>query len=142
MGAITTNLLKLIIADQREEEVYPANCYHRTMESKVKELLKSKEITVLTGLRRFYHRDKKECDFVIQEGVDIIMAIQVTQDISNPETKQREFNGVLEAMQIYSLNEGYILTESSEFDEVVNKNGAELIIHVCPVWKWLVSLYR
>src|SRR3990167_11496365 len=51
MTTITPELLKDIIADQREEAI-PMDCLVRTIEKKFKELLGNQEIIVLTGVRR------------------------------------------------------------------------------------------
>ncbi|TGC06765.1 ATP-binding protein [Methanolobus halotolerans] len=58
----------------------------------------------------YYHRDKKECDFVIREGYRIREAIQVTKSMEDPDTMKRELDGLLEAMKTYDLQEGLILT--------------------------------
>ena len=47
-----TQLLKKIIADQQEEEVIPSDYHHRTAEKALEALIKNKEITVITGIRR------------------------------------------------------------------------------------------
>lgn len=49
---ITGDLLKRIIADQREELAIPKHYIKRVLEAKLLELSDNKEITVLTGLRR------------------------------------------------------------------------------------------
>ena len=46
----------------------------------------------------YFHKDKKECDFIIREGNQIIQAIQVTTTLSDEEVKNREINGLIEAM--------------------------------------------
>lgn len=102
------------------------------------------ENIVLIELKRrnhtlFYHSESKECDFVIQEGINIVEAIQVTQELSSPTTKAREVNGLLEALECYSLDKGYILTEADEFDEVIKKNNKQHHICVRPIWKWLIN---
>ena len=86
----------------------------------------------------YYHQNKKECDFVIQDGNKVIKAIQVCQTLTNPNTRQREIDGLIEALETYSLAKGYILTESEEFDETVSRNGKEYNLKVMPLWKWLI----
>lgn len=84
----------------------------------------------------YYHKQNKECDFVIKEKNKITEAIQVSWSIYEEATKQREMEGLLEAMQTYGLSEGLILTNSEE-DTFVLK---EFKIRVKPVWKWLLGL--
>ena len=83
----------------------------------------------------YYHRQKKECDFVIRKKAKIVEAIQVTWSISDHVTKMREVDGIKEAMDLYGLNEGLILTDSEE--EVIRTE--DKTIYVRPVWKWLLE---
>src|SRR3990167_9909216 len=52
MTAISSQLLKSIIADQREDHIIPADYHYRNAETKLKALIKNKEVTVITGVRR------------------------------------------------------------------------------------------
>ena len=83
----------------------------------------------------YYHAKKKECDFVIKEGLKITKAIQVCLTIDSPTTRQREVDGLLEALKEYKLKEGLILSLDKE-DEIVF--GDKKII-IKPVWKWLLE---
>lgn len=90
--------------------------------------MKNKEI--------YFHKHTKECDFIIREGNQIIQAIQVTTSLSDEEVKNREFNGLIEAMNLYNLKEGFILTENEQGSTKIN--GYSIII--LPIWKWLLFL--
>ena len=61
----------------------------------------------------YYHKGKGECDFITIEKGAITQAIQVCLklDIDN---QTREFNGLIDAMKTYHLNEGYIVTLNQE----------------------------
>lgn len=83
----------------------------------------------------YFHKDKKECDFIIREGSQIIQAIQVTTTLSDEKVKSREMNGLMEAMNLYNLSEGIILTENES--DKIEVNGC--LISVLPIWKWLLS---
>ncbi|MEA1986554.1 MAG: ATP-binding protein [Candidatus Marinimicrobia bacterium] len=88
----------------------------------------------------YYHKKKYECDFVIKENNQIVTAIQVSQTISDSDTKKREINGLLDAMKTYNLKTGLILTEDEE--KIIHKKNDENInykIIVKPIWKWLLS---
>lgn len=87
----------------------------------------------------YYHRNEKECDFIIQEGNTIAEAIQVCQTLTHPDTKQREIDGLIEALDIYSLKSGIILTESEESEEIIAKDGKKYKVHIMPLWKWLIT---
>ncbi len=83
----------------------------------------------------YYHREKKECDFVIRDGYNIREAIQVTQSLENPDTKIREIEGLFEALKTYKLKEGLILTDDTE-DEI-EMNGKKITVK--PIWKWMLE---
>lgn len=57
----------------------------------------------------FYYKDKGECDFIVMEKNTVKQAIQVCLTI-NDENFDREYNGLLGAMQNLGLKEGYIIT--------------------------------
>jgi len=82
----------------------------------------------------YFHKDKKECDFVLREGNRVVQAIQVTTSLSNPEVKKREIEGLLEAMRTYDLSEGIILAENE--NDTIEIDGTK--ISVVPIWKWLL----
>ena len=82
----------------------------------------------------YFHKEKKECDFVLREGNQIVQAIQVTTNLSDPEVRNREIEGLMEAMNTYHLREGIILTENEQ--DKIELNG--FLISVIPVWKWLL----
>ena len=86
------------------------------------------------GKEIYYYKDKKECDFVLREGIKIRDAIQVCFEF-NEENKEREITGLLEAMNKFKLKEGLILTydQDDEF-KLGNKK-----IKVIPVWRWLLE---
>ncbi|HUS51709.1 MAG TPA: ATP-binding protein [Candidatus Paceibacterota bacterium] len=81
----------------------------------------------------FYFQEKKECDFVIKEGTKITMAMQICYDLTE-QNKDREINGLLEALDKFKLKEGLILTYSQEDNFKIEGKK----IKVIPVWKWLL----
>ena len=44
------------------------------------------------GAEVFFHKDQKECDFLIQQDHKIVQAIQVTVHLDHEETRQREWS--------------------------------------------------
>lgn len=82
----------------------------------------------------YFHKDKKECDFIVREGNRIVQALQVTTSLSNPAVKKRELEGLLEAMKTYDLQKGIILTETEH--DTIEMDGLQ--ISVLPIWKWLL----
>ena len=104
--------------------------YGRLLENLVFLELKKRDLEI------YYHLEKKECDFLIKEKNTITKAIQVTKTIKEKEeTKNREFDGLIEDMVIYKLEEGLLLTQDEEGEKIIN--GKKIIIK--PVWKWLLE---
>ena len=95
-------------------------------------------IVYLELLRRgkevYYYSGKRECDFVVKEGLDIVEAIQVAYlvDVTNHE---REYRGLQEAITTYNLKQGIILSYSIDESFIQGNVGIEII----PVWKWLLT---
>lgn len=82
----------------------------------------------------YFHKEKKECDFVVREGNRIVQAIQVTTSLTDSEVKNREIDGLLEAMKTHQLIQGIILTENDQ--ETIEIDGFKIAI--IPIWKWLL----
>jgi predicted AAA+ superfamily ATPase len=82
----------------------------------------------------YYHSEKGECDFAAFEGIRPVGAIQVTY-ILDQSNRDREINGLLEAMDSLGLSEGTILTISQE--EEISIEGKR--INIIPVWKWILT---
>lgn len=82
----------------------------------------------------YYHYGKKECDFVIMKKNRIVEAIQVSWSVYNSDTRKREVNGLIEALDCYGLDEGLILTDSEE--DLLEQDGCRITIK--PVWKWIL----
>ncbi len=82
----------------------------------------------------YYFSEKNECDFIIKDAARATQAIQVCYNL-NKEDKEREVNGLLQAMNKFKLKEGKIITFDQ--DEELSVEGKT--IQVIPVWKWLLS---
>ena len=87
------------------------------------------------GKNIYYHQAETECDFVIKDRLKIVMAIQVTQSLTDKETREREIVGLVDALKFYDLKKGLILTENEE--DIFQRDGKT--IQVVPIWKWLLN---
>jgi predicted AAA+ superfamily ATPase len=92
----------------------------------------------MMGEEIFFHKEQKECDFIIRQGNQVVQSIQVASNLSDKKVRKRELEGLLEAMKAYSLTEGMIITENDE--EEFEVEGFQ--IKVIPIWKWLLLLDR
>ena len=100
------------------------------------------ENTVAVELERrghefYYWKNLKgeEVDFVIMEKDQVKQLIQVSVDISQPETREREVRALRKAMKHFGIADGLILTNDSE--ELIQDNGFEIVVK--PAWKWLLD---
>ncbi|MBU0894882.1 MAG: ATP-binding protein [Nanoarchaeota archaeon] len=82
----------------------------------------------------FYYSDKKECDFLIIKNKSVKQTIQVCYEL-NEENREREIEGLTDAMEKFKLKKGLLLTNSQEED--IKIKGKK--IHIRPVWKWLLQ---
>jgi len=87
-----------------------------------------------TGADIYYHRENHGCDFIEVSHKKVVRAIQVCQSIEPITVRQREINGLIEAMKTYQLHTGLIITEDDE--ETIEHNG--FTIQVVPAWKFLL----
>ena len=97
------------------------------------------ENAVYVELRRqeqevFYYQEKWECDFIVRENANIVKAYQVTVSLADTETRHRELNGLISAMNAFGLNEGTVITQD-ESEELKLDDGKT--IHVIPFYKWI-----
>lgn len=85
----------------------------------------------------YFHKEQKECDFLVRQQGKIIEAYQVCLDMHNPSTRERELQGLLEAMQAHHLKAGIILTEGPEEELKMQLNGIDVVVSIIPTWKWI-----
>ena len=70
-------------------------------------------------------------DFVVKNGQDVQMLIQVSWDVKNKKTRLREKRSLRHACKEFGLAGGMILTEDVE--KIVETDG--LTIRYYPLWK-------
>lgn len=89
------------------------------------------------GYDIYYHKDKNECDFILRRGMETVQVIQACTELHDPSTKQREISGLMEAMDKFSLSEGFIITEHEEDNQIIERENKKYKILIRPIWKWL-----
>ena len=82
----------------------------------------------------FYHSGTRECDFIVKNDRSITDGIQVCHEL-NERNMEREFEGLLEAMEKFNLDGGLILTADQEDTRMVG----DRMVSIMPVWKWLLG---
>ena len=84
----------------------------------------------------FYFKNKQETDFLVNHG-DSIELINVSSNISQKSTKDREISGLISAMNDLKINNSLLITLHDE--ETIKSNNK--IISIVPVWKWLINKF-
>ena len=90
------------------------------------------------GKEVYYYRNstnQRECDFLLKDGLNVVQAIQVAQDLGSASVRKREIDGLMDAVKEFDLHEGLILTDE-EFDTF---ELDAMTIKVRPIWFWLVN---
>lgn len=66
----------------------------------------------------YFHKQKYECDFLVKDGLEVTQAVQVSYDLSEPQTRLREIRGLVEACKAHDLRQGLIITyrEAESFE--------------------------
>jgi len=77
----------------------------------------------------------KEVDFLVREGLVITEAIQVSLDLKEAATREREIKGLLAAAATFPTARLTIISEDEERE--INDPG--IPINVIPLWKWLLD---
>src|SRR3990167_128173 len=90
------------------------------------------------GYDIYFHRDKKECDFIIKQGLEITQAIQVAVTLTDPKTRKRELAGLIDVIHCYHPERIIILTlDESETIALEIENKCYSVV-VMPVWRWML----
>ena len=82
-----------------------------------------------------FFSESGECDFVVSEGDEVKRLIQVTWDMSDAETRKREFSGLLEAAKVTGCRDLTIVTRDEEGEEI--RDG--LNVRIVPVCRFLLT---
>lgn len=83
------------------------------------------------GLKTYYFKEKKECDFLIFERNECRMALQVCYEVNN-DNLPPELSGLREAMTYFDLKIGYIVT----YDQADNLSTDDAEIKIIPTYKF------
>jgi predicted AAA+ superfamily ATPase len=84
------------------------------------------------GLEVFYFKKERECDFITRNSKKELNAYQVCFEL-NEDNKDREINGLIEALNYLKQKVGFILT-LDQHDEL-ELNGKKIIVK--PVYTWM-----
>jgi uncharacterized protein len=84
----------------------------------------------------FYWKDAQgyEVDFITMHQNKIRDILQVSFDVSEAKTKNRELRALLRALAFFNMKEGLIVTEDMEAEETIDG----YMIRYVPLWKFLL----
>ena len=86
------------------------------------------------GNEVYYWKNKRECDFIVFNDGKVENAINICMDISDKKTKEREVEGLLEALRKFKLRDGVIITD----DYMGTEKHGKLTIEFIPLWVFLL----
>ena len=109
-------------------------------ENMVSVALKKREVTGLISLFYWKGKQNEEVDFVVKEGLHISQLIQVSTDISNPKTLQREMRALVKASQELHCDELLLLNDSISRTETIKWQDAERQVRLIPLYQWLETV--
>ena len=78
----------------------------------------------------------KEVDFVIREGLKVREVMQVSYEMEDEKTKEREIQSLITCAHELKCGEGIVITKEKEGREIRNK----IKITFIPLWKWLLYI--
>ncbi|PIY97274.1 MAG: hypothetical protein COY66_00045 [Candidatus Kerfeldbacteria bacterium CG_4_10_14_0_8_um_filter_42_10] len=94
-------------------------------------------MVILTKLLIYYWKDylQNEVDFEIKQGPKIKTLIQVCQDLSENEAKEREVKSLIKAGKELKCKDLVIISRDKEGEEIIDKVKIKFV----PLWKWLLK---
>lgn len=103
--------------------------------------IKLKKMELERKIELFYWKNSthEEVDFVIKKGNKIFELIQVSWNIENSKTHEREIRALLKAGKELKCENLLLLNEKKEGEETITWFEFEGKIRYVPLWKWLLE---
>ncbi len=83
----------------------------------------------------YFNENKSECDFVVMKNERIEQVIQVCYELL-PENREREINGLKDAMEFFKIDNGLIVSFNQRDSFILNSKRIEIL----PAWEFLTNL--
>ena len=80
----------------------------------------------------YYKQSNWEVDFVIADRGQVTQLIQVSYDISNPKTKEREIRGLFNAAKMFHCSNLLLLTYENHLD--ITQDGISIVVKDVSEW--------
>lgn len=127
---------KVYLGDIGFMNLYSMTDYGRRLENIVfLQLFRKKIANPLLEISYWKDNGGREVDFVARQGQTIKEIIQVSLDIDNINTRQREVKSLLFCMTELKMESGIIITKDQEGEEIIDGKKIKII----PIWRWLLE---
>jgi predicted AAA+ superfamily ATPase len=92
----------------------------------------------------YYWKGQQEVDFVTcNSSGQPDTLINVCYDLSDPKTREREINNLVEGMTHFDIHESLLITADESREEIVTlpkgSSGKKARINILPLWQWLLK---
>ena len=91
---------------------------------------------IKSGKQIYSYQNGGECDFIVMDKEEVLNAVQVCLDLSDPDTYKREIKGLVDACKKLNLKKGLIVTIDREDNLKVDGINIEII----PGWNYLLNI--
>jgi predicted AAA+ superfamily ATPase len=99
------------------------------------ELLRQRDYRKSFNQLYFWQGPKCEVDFLVRSDNRFKSALQVSMDLSNPQTLEREKKALLAVHK--ALNPGNYIIVNDSLDEILHEGEIKIVL--VPLWKWLLK---
>jgi uncharacterized protein len=135
----------LFTSNLREKNRNPRKIY--CVDNGLKELVSITKDTgrlyenlVFLQLRRkhreiFYYKQRQEVDFCYYSETKAIALINVCYSLTDHQTRQREINGLIEAMNALNTKSSVLINNNLDEEITIDDKTIKII----PLWKWLLN---
>lgn len=82
----------------------------------------------------YYFKQKQEVDFYAKLPEKEVL-VNVSYELTDDRTREREVNGLLEAMEYFNLSVSYLITRDEEQNLLVDGRT----IHIVPLYQYLLN---
>jgi predicted AAA+ superfamily ATPase len=92
--------------------------------------------------RVFFWRDSAgwEVDFVVKQGTHIVNLIQVSLDITDEVTRERESRALIKASEALKCDDLVVINRDIESTEPCTWQGVTKAVRYIPLWQWLLNV--
>jgi hypothetical protein len=99
----------------------------------------TRRLTPITEIYFWKNIQQEEVDFIVKEGNKIINLIQVSENVADSKTKEREIRALIKAGKELKCSNLTVITKDYEAEETAEWFGIKAKIKYIPLWRWLLQ---